>query len=71
MLYVKKKLSPLKKGGTVNPLTVPGLDKKDFKITFLNVEKVELVRMYDNVSEPTSPLKKNIFMTASLNSKKE
>ena len=37
MLYLKKKLTPLKKGVTADPIAIPGLGKKNIKITFLNV----------------------------------
>ena len=37
MLYVKKKLSPLKKGLTVEPRSIVSRDKKNIKVTFLNI----------------------------------
>ena len=49
MLYVKKKLSPLKKGLTVEPRSIVSRDKKGIKVTFLNIEKVELAKMYENI----------------------
>ena len=36
MLYIKKKLTPLKKGVTTDPMPIPGIGK-NIKITFLNV----------------------------------
>ena len=51
MLYVKKKLSPLKKGLTVEPRSIVSREKKNIKVTFLNIEKVELAKMYDNIAE--------------------
>ena len=49
MLYVKKKLSPLKKGLTVEPRSIASRDMKNIKVTFLNIEKVELAKMYENI----------------------
>ena len=62
MLYVKKRLSPLKKGLTVEPKVraTSGGEKKHMKITFFNVEKLNLVKMYEELgggSESNSPEK--------------
>ena len=40
MLYVKKKLTPLKKGFSGDPMPVAARDKRNLKITFLNIEKL-------------------------------
>lgn len=69
MLYLKKKLSPLRKGVTGQPLSLPTKDKKNFKITFLNIEKVELAKMYEPLNDSKSsflPIKKNLAMTSSM-----
>lgn len=71
MLYVKKKLTPLKKGYSGDPMSGGTKDKRNLKITFLNIEKLELVKMYENTNSNDSkssfsPIKKTSAMTSSL-----
>lgn len=51
LLYAKKKLSPLRKGISVDPRAIFTREKRNFKVAFLNIEKLQLGRLYDKIDK--------------------
>lgn len=67
ILYARKKLTPLKKGGlTVQPRSIVTRDKRNFKVTFLNVEKLELVKMYSNLDKEKAQIANKTAMNLAI-----
>lgn len=54
----------------MEPRSIVSRDKRTIKVTFLNIEKMELAKMYNNIEEPEKNIKscgkRDLAMASSL-----